>query len=234
MYASLDRIDIVVTEPNGAERFVQTDHRSAAEIEADADMSVVFAAVRVLNPRRHARDTAAVPAVEYAARELPPPFLRRLIASARAELTVDRATVPFAGEHVDVARMVDTAMSRIGRVVAASERLPIGEAGLSRLEEDLAAHRAGAERGTVWYWESVIRLAALAGEAVRASGVLGEWTDLGQIFGTIPFVFAADIGGSRCQVNLTGKAIKFFDDGDGDSVAALVRWVVSCARAGTI
>jgi hypothetical protein len=48
MYSSLDKIDILA-EIDGRKLVVQTDHRTAQEIEDEPELSVLFAMTRVLN-----------------------------------------------------------------------------------------------------------------------------------------------------------------------------------------
>src|SRR5215208_6726203 len=95
MYTSLDRIDIVARSKDGRAQYVQTDHRTAEENEAEAELSVVFALVRVLNPRRAAKEGEPEPLVIYHALEDPPAFLRRAIAAAGGRVTFGNAAVDF-------------------------------------------------------------------------------------------------------------------------------------------
>src|SRR5437764_4414089 len=50
MYCSLDKIDLVV---DGQPVAMQTDHRTRAEIDADPELSALFAMARVINARAH-------------------------------------------------------------------------------------------------------------------------------------------------------------------------------------
>ena len=78
MFSSLDRADIVLKAgPDGRQQYVQTDHRTAAEIEQEPDLSVLFTLVRILNPKRMAEAGSPEPVVIYSAQERPPEFLRR-------------------------------------------------------------------------------------------------------------------------------------------------------------
>jgi len=53
MYSSLDRVDILLApDADGHPRYVQTDHRTAEEVEEEPALSILFAVVRLLNPRR--------------------------------------------------------------------------------------------------------------------------------------------------------------------------------------
>ena len=55
MYCSLDKIDLSATI-EGRQVAIQTDHRSTAEIEAEPELSALFAMARVINARSHLED----------------------------------------------------------------------------------------------------------------------------------------------------------------------------------
>jgi hypothetical protein len=64
VFSSLDRVDIVLKPgPDGRKQFVQTDHRTAQEIEQEPELSVLFALIRILNPRRMADAGSPEPVV---------------------------------------------------------------------------------------------------------------------------------------------------------------------------
>lgn len=85
MFSSLDRADIQLEAgPDGQQRFVQTDHRRAAEIEQEPELSIIFALVRIMNPKRIAEAGSPEPIVFYSAQELPPEFLSQAIHAAGA------------------------------------------------------------------------------------------------------------------------------------------------------
>ena len=44
MYSSLDSVDLVYTAPDGRTRWLQTDHRRPAQIEAEPELSLIYAA----------------------------------------------------------------------------------------------------------------------------------------------------------------------------------------------
>src|SRR5687767_2374464 len=86
MYTSIDRVDVVAQTPAGA-MLVQTDHRTAREVEEERELSVLFALARVLNARHiAAAKKMKVAAVVYAPLERPPQFLVDALATVRAHL----------------------------------------------------------------------------------------------------------------------------------------------------
>src|SRR3954471_22529324 len=98
MFSSLDRADIVLKPgADGRQQYVQTDHRTPEEVEQEPELSVLFAVVRILNPKRAAAlegQGALEPAVTYSAQDGPPEFLRRAIRAAGGLLTVGSGTRP--------------------------------------------------------------------------------------------------------------------------------------------
>ena len=52
MFSSLDRVDIVYTDLEGRDHWLQSDHRSPDAIAAEAELSLLFALIRLLNPPR--------------------------------------------------------------------------------------------------------------------------------------------------------------------------------------
>jgi hypothetical protein len=56
VYCSIDKIDLA-SRVDGRPIAVQTDHRPRAEIEAEPELSVLFAMARVLNARTHLHES---------------------------------------------------------------------------------------------------------------------------------------------------------------------------------
>jgi hypothetical protein len=112
VFSSLDRIDIVLTRgPDGRRRYVQTDHRTADEIEQEPALSTLFALVRVLNPKRTIEAGSPEPDVAYSVRDPPPVFLRRAIRAAGGRVVVGLDEVPVADAED---------LPRLGEVVASA------------------------------------------------------------------------------------------------------------------
>src|SRR5437879_1072282 len=116
MFSSLDRIDIITT---GA--YVQTDHRTADEIEREPELSVLFAIVRVLNPTRVEPADSAKPVV-YVAQNQPPEFLRHAIRAAGGRLAIDAGedpqSAPEEGETPPLEVIIGSAFAGLARRVA--------------------------------------------------------------------------------------------------------------------
>jgi hypothetical protein len=227
MYSSLDRADIVVGGKDGRKQYVQTDHRSAAEIEAEPELSVVFALVRVLNPKRMREDGGPEPVVVYSAAGEPPAFLRRAIRAAGGLITIGQAVEPEADEDVypPLEEVVAGAFADLARAVAAEFKVGLTADGVEAVEEAIAEGAPDPEDDEVRYWSAVVKLGALAGEAIRASNG-GAWRVVDS--GTLPFALVTTFEGGEGVVNPLGKAIKLFENGPEDSVAALVGLV--CRR----
>ncbi len=226
MYSSLDRADIVVRGKDGREQYVQTDHRSAAEIEAERELSVVFALIRVLNPKRMVKEGEPEPDVIYGAMEEPPEFLRRAIRAAGGLIAVGLGSQPLpdTSPRPPLAEVVAAAFADLARAVAAEYRVQLTVEGLRTLEETLAENVGDPEEDEIGYWSSVVKLGAFAGEVLRASNG-GRWQVSDS--GTLPFSLVTTFEGNEATVNPLGKAIKLFENGEEDSVAFLVEHVCS-------
>src|SRR5262245_14645609 len=83
MYCSLDKIDLTA-RLEGRLVAIQTDHRTRAEIEAEPELSALYAMARVLNARGHLGEADA--AVHYAVADEPPPVLREALRATGAVL----------------------------------------------------------------------------------------------------------------------------------------------------
>ncbi len=230
LYSSLDRVDIVSAGPGGARRYVQTDHRDAAEIEYESELATLMALVRVLNPLRFTEGEGPAPEVVYHAAHVPPPFLRRAIASAGATLVVgpDASGEPLAydlsvGALVDVDALADETFGALGRRTAESIGLTLTVSGLEAYERALVADGPPSAEGDEGrYWASVLKLGAFTGELLREPNG-GRWVQTGSTMGRLPFVIHASYQGTTATVNPLGKAIKYFGQGTQDAPSALAR-----------
>ncbi len=228
MFSSLDRVDIVLKKgPDGRLTFVQTDHRSAEEIEREPELSVLFALVRVLNPRRMAEPGGPEPVVIYTSMERPPEFLHRAIRAAGGLLSVGPGSDPEqepAEGRPPLQPIVEEAFADLARAVAAGHGVELTPAGLEEVERIEAARAGDPEDDEIGYWSAVVKLGAFAGEVVRAANG-GRWAVVDS--GSLPFALTTTYQGQEATVNPLGKAIKRFANGEEDSVGTLVNLIVS-------
>ncbi len=197
MFSSLDRVDLVYAGPDGRVRWLQSDHRRPAQIEAEAELSLLFAVIRLSDPRRDFPSECEPPVLEYRCQHMPPEFLRAAIAGAGAELVVD-APVPHDGIAPDPESLARLAFTALAARVARERGVPCDLAGLARLEREQPTLTHDAEppdddgahaHDEVTYWRAVVQLAAFAGEVLRTT-LGGAWhLDLGEQAGVLPFVF---------------------------------------------
>ena len=96
VYSSLRKIDIVSEAPDGTRLLLQTDHRSPDEIDAEPELSMLFALARILGPQRSQHGTGSV--VRYVALGGLHPAIARVVASTGAEAEVDRAVVDLSAQ----------------------------------------------------------------------------------------------------------------------------------------
>jgi len=227
VFSSLDRVDIVLKPgSDGRQQFVQTDHRTAAEIEQERELSALFALVRVLNPKRMAEAGAPEPVVLYWAQERPPEFFRRVIHAAGARLVIGNGPEPEAeeGPPPSLDEVIESAFAGLARAVAAEHGVYLTSKGLESVEAKLADLAGDPEEDEYAYWSAVLKLGGFAGEVIRASnGGLWKVTDSG----SLPFALTTRFRGEQATVNPLGKAIKRFTNGAGDSLVTLVRLICS-------
>jgi hypothetical protein len=222
MFSSLDRIDIVLKPgPDGRRTYVQTDHRSAAEVEEEPELSVLFALTRVLNPKRMAGEGEPEPVVLYTAQELPPPFLRQAVRAAGRRITVgtDERPVPDDEEPPPLGEVIASAFATLARAVATEHGVRLTVQGLEKVEAALADEAGDPEEDEVSYWSAVMKLGTFGGELIRASNG-GRWQVVDS--GTLPFALVTSYQGGEATVNPLGKAVKRFANGEEDSLVALV------------
>ena len=225
MYSSLTKIDIVA-ERDGVRHFVQTDHRRPEEVEAEPEISVLFALTRSLLPRRMIREGDPRTVVRYAALAELHPKLARVLAATGAEAEAEGKPQDLRGvPKVPPADLAEEAFSGLARRVLARERLALDEAGLEALEASLAGTPT-ADEDEIAYWTSVAELAAVTGELLRAR-FGGRWVDDPKDYAAIPFMFKLADG--EQHLNPVGKAEKFLDAGERESPRQLLKMAADSA-----
>ncbi|HYF61430.1 MAG TPA: hypothetical protein VD886_01365 [Herpetosiphonaceae bacterium] len=226
MYASLDRVDIMSEGEGGRPWYIQTDHRAADEIEQTAELSTVFALLRILNARRLADSRGEDPLLLYVMTSPPPAFLSQAIAAAGGRVQIGRgapeqlpANVPALDE------LLQAAFAALAQRTADDNGVPVSIDGLADVETALAADPISAEEDEIAYWTTVVSLGALGGEVIRAANG-GRWAAGGR--GTLPVALSTSFNGDeKSLVNPLGKAIKLLANGEEDSLVYLVRLVTS-------
>lgn len=225
MFNSLDRIDIELKpDATGRRHFLQTDHRTRVELEAEPELTTLFAVIRVLNPMRVRGDDEPVPIVSYSVVEPPPQCLMDAVAAAGGRLIEDVAI----HDPIPVARVpalhdvITSAMSGLVRATMAEHGVSFDVDGLKALERALSAIPMSVDEDASVYWGAVLKLGAFAGELIRASNG-GRWEATGS--GSLPISLITSFRGGEATVNPLGKAIKRFDQGEDESVVTLVNVV---------
>lgn len=221
MFSSLDRVDLVYTAADGRTRWLQSDHRRPAEVEAEAELSLLFALIRLLDPRRDFPSDGDPPVLEYRCQHTPPIFLRVAIASADAELFVD-APVPFDGVAPDPEGLARLAFAALATRVAQASGVPCDLPGLAQLGRDQPTLAQGTDE--VSYWRAVVQLAAFTGEVLRTHAG-GHWIlNVGADAGVFPFMFAVHEHG---VLDLFAAAIDLVEGDAGVELRARVETAIS-------
>jgi hypothetical protein len=216
MYTTLDRIDIVTKKKeDGRAGYVLTDHRSADEIEAEPELSVLFALTRVsaacaMGEREGGAD------VSYVCRSAPPGFLREAVAAAGGVVSVEGAEEP-PGVSRSVDDIADEAFRGLAARVAAREGASVDAPLLERLEDATLASPPRKDDDEGQYWARVLELGALCGELLRAK-TGGRWTAARDRDGLFPFAFTAGKG----TFNVVDRAHRFLDQGESQRPGRLV------------
>lgn len=171
MFCSLDCVDLVYAGPDGRSRWLQTDHRKPAQIEAEPELSLLYAAIRLRSPRRDFPPGELEPVLEYRCQHLPPGFLRAAIAAAGAELWTDLHH-PYPGVPPDLTAIVRLALAALATRVARDRSLTRDLAGLHALAASLPT--IPLERDELGHWRATLELAAFAGQVLHAHH-RGHW-----------------------------------------------------------
>jgi hypothetical protein len=227
MFSSLDRADIELKAgPDGRRQFVQTDHRTAVEIAQEPELSIVFALIRIFNPKRFTEAGSTEPIIFYSAQELPPEFLRQTIHAAGGRLLVgdQEQPVPQGTETPKLEDVISSAFANMAQAVATEFQVSLTPEGLQKVELALADAAGDPDEDEFTYWSSVVKLGCFCGELIRTSAG-GQWrvTDSG----TLPFALFTHIGNGESKINPLGKAIKFFENGNEDSLVFLYQVIIA-------
>jgi len=221
MFSSLDRIDLVTLDPaTGKKAFHQTDHRSAAEVQQEAEISTLFALTRVLNARQLGEQEGGV-RVLYVCFERPPDLLQRAVVAAGGRLQISDQDLIYEGVLDTSEDLADEAFRKLARRVLRARELPLEESTLVALERDYLG-APGPEDDEIGHWTRVVELAAVAGELLR-SKCGGRWIEV-QGMATLPFIFHLAPGGDASpRINAVGRAERFLKNGERDSLVHLLR-----------
>ena len=171
LFSSLDRVDLVYTGPDGRSRWLQTDHRRPAQIEAEPELSLIYAAIRLRSPRRDFPAGEPEPVLEYRCQHAPPAFLRAAIAAAGAELWTD-VQLPYAGAPPELTAIVRLALTGLATRLARDRGLTRDLAGLAALEAGTPTVAHDADEPA--HWRAAVELAAFTGQLLHAQRG-GHW-----------------------------------------------------------
>jgi hypothetical protein len=223
MFCSLDRIDALVSG-NGESIAVQTDHRTAADVAAAPEISVLFALARVLLARRHLAEQGPGPGrVVYFAEHDPPGFLIDALAAvgtAVVKTPPEMFRPPPPSQHAP-AQLADQAFAGLARRVCGRMRVSDPALALHALEAEKAQRGPYRKQEEELYWTRLLELSALAGEILRrkhgASWIIDE-------HGALPFGLQIDRE-TQTVVLLTNRARRFLAEGADQSLFPLVSTV---------
>lgn len=226
VYCSLDKIDLSA-RVDGRPVAVQTDHRARAEIEAEPELSALFAMARVLNARGHlatvvASGGHAEAAVHYVVGDEPPPALLDALRAVGAVLErADRSLEPLGAPSEDaVGELADRAFGGLARRAAARVGVRDLAVALRMLEDQTVA--APPERtDEAAYWARVLELAALTGELLRAKSA-GRWVQTDRALVPFGFQLATHAAGGSTVMFPTNRAQRVIDDGADESLFKLL------------
>lgn len=221
MFSSLDRIDLVTLDPKtGKKAFHQTDHRTTAEVQQEAEVSTLFALTRVLNARHMGEKEGGV-RVLYVCFERPPDFLQRAVVAAGGRLQLNEQDLIYEGVLGTPEELADEAFRKLAHRVLRARALPLEERSMAALERDYLG-APGPEDDEIGHWTRVVELAAVAGELLRSQGG-GRWIEV-QGMATLPFTFhLAPNGEGSPRINALGRAERFLKNGERDSLVHLLR-----------
>ena len=226
MYCSLDKIDLAA-QVDGWEVALQTDHRSTDEIEAEPELSALFAMARVLNAREHLSEAGhpdPTDAVRYVVSAEPPAVLIEALRAVGA--TLER-TEPLALRHererlgelskVAIGELADRSFRALARRAAARVGTRDLAIALRMLEDQTLADPPARDDEPV-YWQRVLELSALLGELLRAKYPGGRWAHTDRSL--VPFGFQLE-GGSTVMFP-TNRAQRVIEDGADESLFKLL------------
>lgn len=219
MYATLDRMDVIVEE-GGLRVAVQTDHREPAEIDADFDRSAIFAISRALNPVR----TGSADKVRFAHLHRPSAAYLALLVALGVEVEVlSEAVAPARPvDDAEVDRVARVSLERIGQALLTDLGCFPDEAGLVAAQvacrNKAFAMGDGPDEDPVGYFEALVELGAVTGLVLQTRGAY-EWTRDPGYYGVVPFM----MGVRGTLTNVFGKVERFFDQGERQAPEHLLR-----------
>jgi hypothetical protein len=232
VYCSLDKIDLGA-HVDGRPVAVQTDLRTRREIEAEPELSALYAMTRVLNARTHlAHDGHPGAAVHYVVTDEPPPILREALRATGCTLERGELVEPGAapchaasagfeklgpGCDDDIGALADRSFAALARRVAARMGTRDLAIALRMLEDQTFTDPPGRDDEAA-YWSRVLELAALAGELLRAK-YPGRWVQTDRAL--VPFGFTLTTADSTV-VFPTNRAQRVIEDGREESLFKLL------------
>jgi len=222
VYCSIDKIDLA-TRLDGQAIAVQTDHRNRDELEAEPELTVLFAMARVVNARSQlADDGHPRAAVHYVVSADPPTSLREALTAAGA--TLERADLGLMierlapGSEDAVGALADHAFSELAHRTAVRVGTRDVAMALHMLEAQTFANPPSRD-DEVAYWSRVLELAALAGELLRAK-YGGQWIQTDRAL--VPFGFQLFAAGEATILFPTNRAQRVIEDGPDESLFKLL------------
>lgn len=234
MYSSLGSVDIVYKQKDGTIVACQTDHRSAAEIQKEADYSVVFAIVRAETARR-VLDTEYPKEkrrVEFSYEKKPPQKIIDLVASLGAESCVNLHTVLKPKGGRDIEKTLNAAMDSIGKKFAKDNSFEISVGGAQKADKLVLMLKPNAETDIIGYWKIVIGFAAFAALVLKKE-MNGNWGIEHGIPMAVPLKFTIRDDTKKenkeftnARIFLVAKVTKLIENGEEDSVAALLEHLI--------
>ncbi|HEY1547120.1 MAG TPA: hypothetical protein VGG28_04845 [Kofleriaceae bacterium] len=222
MYCSIDKIDLAA-EIDGKPIALQTDHRTRDEIEAEPELSALFAMARIVNARAQLADDGHPSAdVHYVVLEAPPELLREALRAAGG--TIERTDRNSALESLgaaderEVGEIADRCMITLARRAATRVGSRDLAMALRMLEDQTLANPPERDRDEEAYWVRVIELAALTGELLRAK-YQGHWIQTDRAM--VPFAFQIASADSAVMFP-TNRAQRLIEDGAAESLFKLL------------
>ncbi len=219
-YDNLDRVDFIATMIDGTRIYAQSDHRTTQEYEKDLEISILFAAIRMLNARNAMLLSGKPVAMEYHVEHMPPDIIQAVVASTGGILWHGNRGIPYKGNLINVQALLDTTLGMRVSQIANDQKLDFSIEAMRRYERAMLTRKIDRHDDPTIFWTEVIDSASFAGEILRRSHG-GFWSLQFPQIGPLPLAF-------DCQwvvVNLMGKAVKFIENGPEDYVASMVQLV---------
>ncbi|MEJ7602506.1 MAG: hypothetical protein WKG01_31730 [Kofleriaceae bacterium] len=220
MYCSLDKIDLAA-QVDGREVALQTDHRTTAEIEAEPELSALYAMTRVLNAREHLTEAGhpdPTDAVRYVVSAEPPAVLIEALRAVGATLEHG----PQRGRLGELSQVaIGELADRSFRALAKRAARRVGTRDLAialRMLEDQTLAEPPLRTDEEVYWQRVLELSALLGELLRAKYPGGRWAYTDRSL--VPFGF--QLAGGSTVMFPTNRAQRVIEDGADESLFKLL------------